>query len=409
MTIKDSEAVDNLDQFDLELLAPDSGFAPEETSEEKKRIEAKQLALDIQSFEDWLAECDRLDALEEAVIPSSAAVAAASATAATALFKYPSAPPPLHVIDLALFQAAVYAHRDSVRQRLHEQVWDVVFPMATGSVPATVHMFDEKETRKHFPTVDIVVIAGLEAHAQHAQLIPVLGIGHADGGKLLFALQAPPGPTLYTHVVTGAAGRLANRLVVALDVAEALAVFHAAARRPHGAVHAKNVFVDARGRGVLGVGMPAILPPPPLPEPGVVMSVLVLTDVDVPAPPEIADCLPLGPWTDVFAFGALLWQLWCGRPPIDIHRGVVLHELCMELLDGRSPESGDGMLALWPMHDPVLLGKDNVPPSPAAGQLAALAARCMHTNYLERPGMMGAPDAVVETLRAVLERARTEK
>ncbi len=159
--------------------------------------------------------------------------------------------------------------------------------------------------------------ARLLAALNHANIASILGLEEQDGVRWL-VLELVEGPTLEDRLATG---RLEppEAIDIALQVADALQAAHS-----RGIVHCDlkpaNIKISAEGRvKVLDFGIARNLQAPPLTQ-----------QTTVTAPPdaagEIAGTLaymspeqsrgePVGPTSDIWAFGVLLYRMLVGRLP----------------------------------------------------------------------------------------------
>ncbi len=164
------------------------------------------------------------------------------------------------------------------------------------------------------------------AQLQHPGIVPIYEIGRTSEGKLFFTMKLARGRTLDRAIPQLTRFRL---LVAFVAVARTVAYAH-----ERGVIHRdlkpQNVMLGDHGevqvmdwgvaRVVRGVGA----------EP--VQGCVVGTPTYMP-PEEVAG-REVGAFADVYALGAILYQILTGRPPYD---GVIPHEVFARVLAGDPP------------------------------------------------------------------------
>ena len=161
------------------------------------------------------------------------------------------------------------------------------------------------------------------ASVTHPNLCPVYDVGRADG-LLYMAMAYVPGPTLTEVIQREGPLSVARAIALAAGVARGMAEAHR-----HGIIHRDlkpgNILLDRKGEPVItdfGLALRASTPTVPadavangeavgrLTEPGVLMG----TPAYMPPEQARGDRDRIGPASDVYALGAILFELLTGRP-----------------------------------------------------------------------------------------------
>lgn len=226
------------------------------------------------------------------------------------------------------------------------------------------------------------------ARLRNRNVLSVYGCGEHDGRCGMWS-ELIDGRTLAAIVVADGALTPEELLRVARDLARALDVVHAAGL-VHGDVKAENVMRESGGRVVLmdfGAGG----------EQRLLASQRLISGTPRYLPPEVLDGAPVGPASDLYALGVLLYLLASARypyaqtdaarlreaqrqgppPPLRTLRPALdpelstLIESCLALDPARRPESAHALAAKLSamLHPPLARGVRHLP-------LAALAVAC---------------------------------
>lgn len=166
--------------------------------------------------------------------------------------------------------------------------------------------------------------AELTARLEHPAIVPVYDIGRLPDGRPFFIMKEVRGETL-TELVRDAGAHLPRRLLEAVQrVAEAVAYAHGMGVI-HRDIKPANVMVGGFGEvalldwGIARVLADAEMEPVTAPEGRGRAETRVGTAMGTPGfmPPEQAhgDRDAMGPWSDVYALGALLVYVLTGQPP----------------------------------------------------------------------------------------------
>jgi eukaryotic-like serine/threonine-protein kinase len=144
------------------------------------------------------------------------------------------------------------------------------------------------------------------ARVRHRNVLSVYGCGIHDGRAGLWS-ELIDGRTLAASVVDDGAFAAEQSLHIGRDLAQALAMVHAAGL-VHGDVKAENVMRERGGRVVLmdfGAGGEARL----------LASQRVISGTPRYLPPEVLDGAPLSIQSDIYALGVLLFFMLSGQYP----------------------------------------------------------------------------------------------
>lgn len=144
------------------------------------------------------------------------------------------------------------------------------------------------------------------ARLRHRNVLSVYGCGEHEGRRGMWS-ELIEGRTLAASVNHDGAFVGAEVLRIGRDLAQALAVVHAAGL-VHGDVKAENVMRESGGRIVLmdfGAGG----------EQRLLSSQRLISGTPRYLPPEVLDGEPIGPTSDIYALGVLLYLLASGRYP----------------------------------------------------------------------------------------------
>ncbi len=228
------------------------------------------------------------------------------------------------------------------------------------------HMTDDWSGQQRF-TREIKVMQRL----QHPNLIPVLDDGRHEGCPY-YVMEFLQGQDLFEQIVSGRPAKCKQVRRVANDVAEALEYVHKN-NIIHRDVKPRNIFVCRDSSVKLGDFGVARFGESQLTQSNIALGTPVYM------PPEQFTDAPLTAAADIYAFGATLYHLICGRAPF---HGLDTYELYQKHLTERPP-------AL----------KGLVPSLPDEWE-AFVCRRCMAKIREERPKNMA---AVIEELAMLPE------
>ncbi|GIW71511.1 MAG: hypothetical protein KatS3mg102_1053 [Planctomycetota bacterium] len=233
----------------------------------------------------------------------------------------------------------------AVQSSLEREVALKVLAPALAREPAVRHAFFEQ--------------ARAAGALVHPHLVAVYDVGQVHG-RPAFSMELLPGGSLAARLERGARLPPAEVLAVGLAVARALA-FAAERGLVHGRLTPGRLYATAEGTYKLG-GL-GFRPPPGLAELGAHTA------------PELLGGLAPTPASDLYALGALLYELLAGRPPFAARRTVLLREAIA--------------------HQPPPPLGELVPQAPA--ELLALIERLLAKDPAARPA---SADAVAAALMA---------
>jgi serine/threonine-protein kinase len=191
--------------------------------------------------------------------------------------------------------------------------------------------------------------ARIQARLDHPAIVPVHEVGHDDDGQPFFTMKRVTGTTLEKKIETEKLQRLLRAFV---EVCQAIDFAHA-----RGVVHRdlkpSNIMLGEYGEVyVLDWGVARVLddqggearlgdtPPPPTPSGAMTQAGAVLGTPGYIAP-ELLEGQPVTPAADVYALGAILFEILAGEP---VHkRNGALASTLMSDIDGparRRPDRG---------------------------------------------------------------------
>ncbi len=151
------------------------------------------------------------------------------------------------------------------------------------------------------------------ARLRHPNIVPIYDIGE-ENGRVFFAMQLVEGQT----VKTGAPWPVMEAVGLVEKVARAVASVHQL-----GVIHRdlkpSNIMIDADSREpmVLDFGLARVTEDSPM-DPLTTAPGLVMGTPAYMAPEQAAgDTDAIGPWTDIYALGTVLYQMLTGRLPFE--------------------------------------------------------------------------------------------
>jgi predicted Ser/Thr protein kinase len=155
-------------------------------------------------------------------------------------------------------------------------------------------------------------------------VVVVHDFGRDDSGVLYLIMELLEGESLATRMEREGALSLARSLAICRDVARALEVAHAA-----GIVHRDlkpdNVFLTAQGDvKVLDFGIARIVEGPGGSTVGNATMTGMIVGTPVYMSPEAITRAPVGPPTDLYALGIMLYEMLAGQPPFMADEAVLL-------------------------------------------------------------------------------------
>jgi serine/threonine protein kinase len=255
---------------------------------------------------------------------------------------------------------------------------------ARGAGPATLSVGGQLFRQ------EALVTAALD----HPGIVPVHDLGLDEDGEPILAMKLVRGrlwkAVLDEQLATlPVAEYLAQHLPILLAVAQATAYAHA-----HGVIHRDikpgQVIVGEFGEAFLtdwGLAV-RLAPTSPSPAPRPAGSVVCPAGTAAYMAPEQTDETParLGPWTDVYLLGGVLYTVLTGRAP---HPGATSGTAFQEAREGFVPPASEAA------------GGREVP-----AELAALAERCLSPDPSRRPA---SARAFIQELQAFLSGAGRRK
>ena len=208
------------------------------------------------------------------------------------------------------------------------------------------------------------------ARLRHRNVLSVYGCSEHDGRRGMWS-ELIEGRTLAASIKDDGALVSAEVLRIGRDLAQALAVVHAAGL-VHGDVKAENVMRESGGRIVLmdfGAGG----------EQRLVASQRLISGTPRYLPPEVLDGAPIGPASDIYALGVLLYLLASARYPYAETDPGKLREA------QRRPPAG--LCTLRPDLDPALcaLIESCLAPDSGARPASAQALAAQFSTLLHPP------------------------
>ncbi|MCO5171349.1 MAG: serine/threonine protein kinase [Planctomycetes bacterium] len=201
------------------------------------------------------------------------------------------------------------------------------------------------------------------ARLRHPHVVAVHGSGELEDGRPYLLLDLVDGRSLTEHLARAGPLPVAEALRLAREVAAALAAAHGAGV-VHRDVKPDNVLLDAAGRALLtDFGIALALDQERLTRTGQWAGTLHYM-----APEQLSGGERVGPPTDVYAVGALLYELLAGERPFD---GDDVHQLAVAISTREPP--------------PLRTHRPDVPAA-----IAALVHRCLEKEPRARHPDAGA-------------------
>jgi len=173
--------------------------------------------------------------------------------------------------------------------------------------------------------------------------------------------------TLQARLDAGERFDQASLLVLLRQVAAELAAAHERGQ-VHGAIRPADIHFDTEGAAAL-TGFGRDITPDP-------MTASCYAPIEAYAPVH-----PLGPWSDIYSLGAVLWHAATGKPPADaLHRkgDVTLTSLVPEGFDPEFLRAIDAALEIAPQRRPQTVGQ-------WLGMFSAAPKEAAETEAAERP------------------------
>ncbi|MBX3471927.1 MAG: serine/threonine protein kinase, partial [Planctomycetes bacterium] len=211
------------------------------------------------------------------------------------------------------------------------------------------------------------------ARLRHPHVVAVHGAGELDDGRPYLLLDLVEGRTLAEHLAARGPLPVDEALRLTAEVTAALAAAHAIGV-VHRDVKPDNVLVDADGRARLtDFGIALALDQERLTRTGQWAGTLHYM-----APEQLSGGGRVGPAADVYAVGALLYELLAGERPLD---GDDVHQLAVAISTREPP--------------PLRGHRPDAPPA-----VAALVHRCLEKDPRARHPDAAALLVAVEALAA---------
>lgn len=201
------------------------------------------------------------------------------------------------------------------------RAWDATLRREVAVKLPHNHLLEDRSIRERLERE-----AQSVARLRHPAIVPLFEVGEA-GGQPFLVYEFVAGPTLArllrkTNPSPEQAAEWAARLAEALDYAHRSGIIHRD-------VKPSNVMMDRDGRPVLADFGLALLTDAhtALTREGEVLG----TPAYMPPEQAAGRMSEIGPWSDVYSLGALLYELLCGQPPFQgnlpsVLQGVLHHE-----------------------------------------------------------------------------------
>lgn len=254
-------------------------------------------------------------------------------------------------------------------------------------------LFDEQTTRARF-----LREARLQARLAHPRILRVYDAGIVDGHPFL-AMELVEGGSLRELLLREGALSVARALRLAAGIAEGLAAAHRIGVA-HRDLKPENVLlVDSEGVKLADFGLAKAYSES--------QTLQTAAGVILGTPgyisPEVLSGAPAGPGADVYALGAILYEMLAGRPPFD---APTVAGILRAQAEGRIEPLSSSVLAIPDWLERVTLECLSVAPAsrPAAESLAARLAEMdkpvAHTRVLRSiPAAGAAPSGSPRTTR----------